>query len=140
MPKIRSIAVRACRGIRDISLDLEGKSLILHGENGCGKSSFVDALELFFKGQINHLDEAKSTSTKRHAPHINYKEKDVKVIISNIDPDATLEWTFKGITSDPDHQISFHKAGENANFILRRKQILDFIIAKPAGRYEQVLR
>lgn len=132
------MSVRACRGIRDISLDFDGKSLILHGENGVGKSSFVDAIELFFKGQISHLDEAKSTSTKRHTPHIHFKERDTKVSITTQDPNVTLEWNFNGITSDPEHQLTFWEAGGNANFILRRKQILDFIIAKPAGRYEQI--
>ena len=140
MPKIKTLAVRACRGIRDTTLDLEGKSLILYGENGQGKSSFVDAIELFFKGQIIHLDEAKSTSTKRHAPHIQFKEKDTKVTITHNDPEATLEWTFKGISSNPDHQLSFWESGKNVNFILRRKQILDFIVAKPAGRYEQIAK
>jgi len=138
MPRIRTLAVKACRGIRESSLDFEGKSLILHGENGCGKSSFVDALELFFKGRINHLDEARSTSTKKHAPHIHFSEKDTKVIITTFDPVATLEWSFEGTTSDPNHQISFQLVGEKTNFILRRKQILDFIVTKPAGRYEQI--
>jgi len=140
MPRIKKLSVRACRGIRDISLNFDGKSLILFGENGRGKSSFVDAFELLFKDQINHLDEAKSTSTKRHAPHILFNEKDTKITITINNPEATINWTFEDTKSEPSQQISFIKTGRATNFILRRKQILDFIVATPSGRYEQIAR
>ena len=45
--KINQINIRAFRGIRDLELELDGKSLILRGENGTGKSSIVDAIEFF---------------------------------------------------------------------------------------------
>ena len=138
MQKIKSISVRACRGIRDSDLDFQGKSLILHGENGRGKSSFVDAFEFLFKGKIAHLDEVMSTSTKRHGPHILFNEIDTKVTIVTNNPEATIERTFQGINSNPSVQISFLHTGQNSDFILRRKQILDFIIAQPKGRYEQI--
>ncbi len=138
MQKIRTLEVRACRGIRDAVLDFNGMSIVLQGENGLGKSSFVDALEFLFKGKIAHLDEAKSTSTKRHTPHIHFKDTDTRVELKTIDPDATHLRTFMESTSDPEHQRSFLELGEDTNFILRRKELLDFIIAKPAGRYEQI--
>ena len=44
--KIKNINVHAFRGIRDLELELEGKSLLIQGENGTGKSSIVEAIEL----------------------------------------------------------------------------------------------
>ena len=46
--KIKTINIHAFRGIPDIELQLDGKNLLLRGENGTGKSSLVEAIEFFF--------------------------------------------------------------------------------------------
>ena len=57
MPRIRRLEIRGFRGIRQqVPLLLEGKSVLLFGENGTGKSSFVDALEKLFTGRVSTLD------------------------------------------------------------------------------------
>lgn len=138
MPKIKSLTVKACRGIRDTSLDFDGKSMVVYGENGHGKSSFVDSIELLFKNNINHLDEAQSTSTKRHTTHILFNPNDTEISLTTINPDSTIVWNFSDLSISPNSQRDFWENGNKSNFILRRQQILDFIIAKPAGRYEQI--
>jgi AAA15 family ATPase/GTPase len=45
---IDQIQVQNFRGIRRLDLLVEGRNLIVVGENGAGKSSLVDALEYFF--------------------------------------------------------------------------------------------
>jgi len=47
--RIKSINIRAFRGIPTLDLPLNGKSVLLKGENGTGKSSIIEALEFFFK-------------------------------------------------------------------------------------------
>ena len=80
--KIKSINVRAFRGIPKLELDLDGKSLILRGENGAGKSSLVDAIEFFFTGRVSHLEGTQGISLLKHGPHINYGRDDVMVSLS----------------------------------------------------------
>jgi len=55
--KIKKIKISWFRGAADpVELDLNLKSLVLYGENGAGKSSFVDAIEYNINnGRINHL-------------------------------------------------------------------------------------
>jgi recombinational DNA repair ATPase RecF len=49
--KIKTINIHAFRGIPDLELQLDGKNLLLRGENGTGKSSIVEAIEFFFTGR-----------------------------------------------------------------------------------------
>ena len=58
MVKLRKLRVHGFRGIlNDVEIDFSDKcrSLILIGDNGTGKSSFVDAIEWLLTGRIEHL-------------------------------------------------------------------------------------
>lgn len=58
MAKLRKLRVHGFRGIlNDVEIDFSDKnrSLILIGDNGTGKSSFVDAVEWVLTGRIEHL-------------------------------------------------------------------------------------
>ena len=111
---------------------------MLFGENGYGKSSFVDALIFFFKGSVPYLDEVQTTSTVRHVPHISYKKKDCKVEIEFSQGAVKACRTFQDIPQMPSHLESYFKLGSTTPFILRRRYLLDFIVAQPAPRYAQL--
>ncbi len=55
--RIKSIELAWFRGAADpVALDPESKSMVVYGENGSGKSSFVDAVEYVLNdGRIGHL-------------------------------------------------------------------------------------
>src|SRR5437016_4805947 len=55
--RIKAIKLAWFRGAAETAtLDLESKSMVVYGENGSGKSSFVDAVEYVLKGgKIGHL-------------------------------------------------------------------------------------
>src|ERR1039457_5679508 len=55
--RIESIALAWFRGAADsVALDAGSKSIVVYGENGSGKSSFVDAVEhVLNAGRIGHL-------------------------------------------------------------------------------------
>ena len=54
--KINSISIKGFRGIRNqIELPLSEKSGLLYGDNGTGKSSIADAIEWFYKDDVEHL-------------------------------------------------------------------------------------
>ncbi len=138
MQKIKNLKIKYFRGIVERDLQFEGKSIVLFGENGHGKSSFVDALEFFFKGNVPYLDEAQTTSTVRHVPHISYKKKDCKVEIEFLQGAVKAYRTFQDVPQLPVHLESYFKLGSATPFILRRKYLLDFIVAQPAPRYAQL--
>ena len=64
------IKINKFRGIPNLELELDGRNLILKGENGTGKSSIVDAIEFFFTGKVSHLEGVQRLSLQRHGPHV----------------------------------------------------------------------
>ena len=56
MTKINDIRVAGLRGVRnDIAVPLDGKSVLIYGDNGTGKSTLSDVLEWFYYGKVKHL-------------------------------------------------------------------------------------
>jgi energy-coupling factor transporter ATP-binding protein EcfA2 len=138
MPRIKTLTVKDFRGIREATLSFDGRCIVLLGENGAGKSSFVDALEFFFAGKVSHLEGAQGVSTSRHAPHIRATPEDTIVEVEFDHPSDKVTRTFAGLSSIPETIKDYLALGANSTFILRRKNLLDFILAQPAPRYEQL--
>lgn len=139
MLKIKNLKASWFRGIVETNLELNGKSLILFGENGDGKSSFVDALEFLFKSQVSHLEEAQTTSTARHVPHILCVKKEDCAVEIEFQDGSVINRNFKkGLSQIPSHVQSYFQHGAESPFILRRKYLLDFILTQPAPRYQRL--
>lgn len=138
MLRIKNLKARWFRGIIETDLEFNGRSVILFGENGQGKSSFVDALEFLFKGQVSYLEEAQTTSTSRHVPHISCNKKDCEVEVEFQDGSKINRNFRKGLSQIPPHIHYYFQQGVVSPFILRRKHLLDFILAQPAPRYERL--
>ncbi len=82
MAKLNVLKMEAVRGIRDTSLDLKGRSLLVFGENGSGKSSIVDALEWLFRNQMSSLEGAQAVSVARHGHHSGFPREAMKVSVT----------------------------------------------------------
>ena len=136
--KLSKINIKAFRGIPDLELDLDGKSLIIKGENGSGKSSIVDAIELFFTGKVLHLDGVRGLSLHSHGTHVNYKPEDVKISLTFNPGNITMIRTFNSSFSIPLDFEPFFKITNNGTFILRRSQLLEFISSQPAERFRAI--
>ena len=138
MIRIKSISIEAFRGITNLDFELEGKSLVLRGENGTGKSSLIDALEFFFTGAVAHLEGVKGLSLTNHGCHVNFGPRDVKVN-TTFDPGSTiLTRTFATVPTPPKPLEDYFRAAQNGAFILRRAQILEFINSQPADRFQAI--
>ncbi len=141
MTKIESISIRALRGIKELELDLEEKSILVYGENGTGKSSIVDALEFFFTGSISHLEGSQELSVKGHGTHAKLKPKDVRVSVKFVDKGvtpSTLTRTFSAAPAVPPHLQNYFDIAQRGTFVLRRSQVVEFIYSKPSDRYRAV--
>ena len=119
---------------------LDGKSLLLKGENATGKSSIIEALEFFFTGKLSIFEGegTKSLSLKKHAPHKNFSKKDLSVKVTFSPGNITLERTFAD-QPVPSKQIrNYFEAAQKGTFVLRRSQILRFVASVPADRFRAI--
>src|SRR3972149_1564767 len=54
--KIKNINLKGIRGVKtQLNLPLNGKSILLYGDNGSGKSSISDSIEWFYTDKVTHL-------------------------------------------------------------------------------------
>lgn len=132
MPSIKRVTVEGFRGIsRRVTLTLDGKCLVLFGENGTGKSSFVDAIERVLTGRVSTLDgRAQALSSTRHGPNIRGPAPQIE-----IEFDQGFVLNINSPDSLPPGLRAYVQGAREPLFILRRRQILDFIEARPADRY-----
>ena len=136
--QIKKLTIKAFRGIPYLELDLEGKSLLLRGDTGTGKSSIVDAIEFFFSGKISHLEGVQGLSLQRHGPHVSFCVDDVSIGIT-LDPgNITLTRTFAAGPAYPPQFAQYFEVAQTGSFILRRAQILEFIVSQPAQRFRAI--
>jgi energy-coupling factor transporter ATP-binding protein EcfA2 len=134
MPRIRRLELRGFRGVRsEVALLFDGKSILLFGENGTGKSSFVDALEKLFTGRVSTLDGRQGLSSDHHGPHILNGDTRIGVSFDDRESTAFTLGSDPG-TLPPNIQRYVHSAGQNL-YLLRRKQVLEFIDSQPRERY-----
>ena len=142
MRDVRALEVQHFRGISTKkTVDLSSKITILWGENGTGKSSFVNALEYLFKGKLTALDFA-AKGNKKAFIHKGSEEEDfeIKLIFGD-----RAEYV-KNITDPmPSNAIrkflNKNKSFLNeASFILTRKKLLEFINGSPTDKYKSIMR
>lgn len=113
--------------------------MILLGENGTGKSSLINALEFFFTGNVSSFT-GKGTgrlSLDEQGPHVNYKNKDIRIAAKFKDGDITR--TFKHLESDNIELKRYIRSIRTSKFILKRREILDFIESTPSEFYKSLL-
>lgn len=141
--KIKKIKISWFRGAADpVELDLSLKSIALYGENGSGKSSFIDAVEHNINsGRINHL--AHEYSGKRqekavvntHTPgsqnsEITIKLEDNSLIETKIFSNGTF-------TVNPTSSIL--TSWDYRCTILRQNEVADFIADTKGDKYSALL-
>jgi hypothetical protein len=132
---IKKINIHALRGISDLELFLEGKNLILKGENGTGKSSIVEAFEFFFTGRLRNFTGIEDLSLQKHVHHKNFYSNDISVKVIFDPGNTALERTFYSTQQPPTQLRAYFSEAEKGAFILRRSQILEFIVSKPADKF-----
>ena len=134
MPTIKTLTVKCFRGIVDALLEINDRSMVLLGENGSGKSSFVDALEFFFTGQVTHLEGAQAVSTMRHAPHIHCTRDDTAVEVEFNNPNVSVTRTFKALAGTNAALQDYINLGTSSAFIV----VISHGLRKSNGHKESI--
>lgn len=142
--RIKSIEIEWFRGAAEIvSLAPQSKSMVVYGENGSGKSSFVDALEFVLKnGKIRHLSHEYSGKHQEkaivntHAPagrktrlHIKFKDG------------SELKWEIKrdGSFMRSGAETTSMATWDYQRTILRQDEVASFIQDTKGGKYSTLL-
>jgi energy-coupling factor transporter ATP-binding protein EcfA2 len=137
MVQISRLDIAGFRGIPPsvATLNFEKKSVLLFGENGTGKSSFVDAIEKLLCGRVATLDgRAQGICSDRHGPHIRAGVSGPSISITFANPEFVFSLTSQA-SGFPAALVAYLKAAKEDLFILRRRDILNFIDSLPRDRY-----
>jgi energy-coupling factor transporter ATP-binding protein EcfA2 len=132
MIKLVSLTLEALRGATQaFELKFEaGKSIsIIYGENGSGKSTVCDALDLLANESLGSLTGKGLSTTTKYWHSTNRKPVDIEVRLVA----TTSSWTSR-VVKGKVVTIPFDTRPRVA--ILRRHQILDLIAKRAGERYE----
>lgn len=140
MLQIKRLSVKNCRGIvNGPDLHFGSGGVLICGDNGTGKSSYVDALEKVLTGRCSSLDvQTQGLSWRQQGGHILAKgdpEIELEITDGNRAHIVNLELS---PSSCPRPLKLFLQASREGGCILRRRTLLDFIDAKPADRWKAV--
>ena len=142
--RIKSIELAWFRGAADpVSLEPNCKSMVVYGENGSGKSSFVDAVEYVLKnGSIEHLRTEYSGSHQVNAiPNIR-KPTDGKTALRftfKDDSELKVEFSPKGTSESSGAQEIAMEEWEYRQTVLRQNEVAEFIHDTKGGKYSALL-
>lgn len=131
----KDIEIKSFRGIKDYTLENNSKSIVFCGANGTGKSSFVNAYEFLFTGQIESLKGIGEVKHDKSIIHIGDKKKDV--LIKATINGHSIQRSLKDGLECNDELLPVVDDFKNGSFILNRKKLLKFIDSKPAERWKE---
>lgn len=132
------ITIEHLRGsVVPFSLPFEkGKNLsVVYGENGTGKSTICDAFELLGKGKVGSLENRGLGQTGRYWPSVGKTRGDVSVTLETANGAKC-----KGTIGKGNDVLVQPTDGRPRVEVLRRRQILSLVEAKPADRYNEIKR
>lgn len=137
MNKIKNLSIKGLRGIKqEINLPLDGKSILLYGENGSGKSSISDAIEWFYYDKIEHLSSEeigrKGIEGLRNIHLDDSLDGNITIDYSNSKFSSSKTLSSKlssNYTNTSTDFISFLQEAQNEKIILRYRDLVSFILA-----------
>lgn len=137
MIKLKQVKVKGVRGIVDgPDLHFDKGGLLLCGDNGTGKSSYIDAIEKVLTSRCSSLDRSvQSISWRKQGTHINCDESEIDLMLTDGNKDINITLDTAPSTLGK-RTREFLYATQQRSFLLRRRTLLDFIDSKPSQRYQ----
>jgi hypothetical protein len=133
--KIKNISIKGFRGIRNqIVIPLSEKSGLFYGDNGTGKSSIADAIEWFYKDDVEHL--ASKEIDKSALRNFTLSESEPATVqlsftTSNLGTEKTLSIKREKINTEFSNQSSefqqYLSKSNRENILLRYRNLAEFI-------------
>lgn len=142
--RIKSIELSWFRGAADpVLLEPDCKSMVVYGENGSGKSSFVDAIEYVLNGgRISHLAHEYSGKHQEKAVPNTHKPTDRKTELRIAFKDGAelrIEIMPSGSSATSGADSADMKNWDYRRTILRQDEVAAFIHNTKGGKYSALL-
>ena len=149
---IEHIRVEDFRGIREIDLDLNGKTFVVVGPNGSGKSGIVDAIDFALTGNVRRLSgEGRGLlSVAEHAPHVYSRSTPTSAVVALTVTDVASGKSAvlnRGVANPrslrltpniPEVRSAIQQSGAHPELTLTRNELLNLVISTPAMRAEGI--
>ena len=117
----------------EIEFDASKPFVLIFGENGTGKSTIVDAIDLVANGVSGSIEDISGATLSQHGPSIGCKPADVCVAVSIAGQKRTAKMKGNKVSVTPTQ-------AETSVAILRRSKILSLVTAQPRERFEKLKR
>ncbi|MBI3091991.1 MAG: AAA family ATPase [Candidatus Tectomicrobia bacterium] len=142
--RIKSIQLSWFRGAADpVALDPDSKSMVVYGNNGAGKSSFVDAVEyVLHNGRIGHLSHEYSGKHQEKAIPNTHKPRDRKTelrITFTNDAELTVQIKPDGSPKSSGAEVVAMPTWEYHRTVLRQDEVAAFIHDTKGDKYSTLL-
>lgn len=152
MIQLHKLRIEEFRGIRELELKMDGKSLVVVGPNGSGKSGVVDAIDFVLTGNVARLSGAGTggISVAKHAPHVHQRNNPAAAKV-------TLEFThvqsgqvgvltrsvktagqYKLEPNTPELAGAVAWAAQHSELTLSRREVIKYVNAEPGKRAQEV--
>ena len=142
--RIQTICLSWFRGAANMaSLESENKSMVIYGQNGTGKSSFVDAVEYAINnGKLEHLSHEYSGRNQEKGIPNTHTPKDCTTKFSiKFDNGASVNVQIRPngtYTKEDTNQVKMEE-WDYHRIVLRQGDVMNFISQTKGGRYSTLL-
>jgi len=142
--RIKAIQLSWFRGAADpVSLEPDCKSMVVYGENGSGKSSFVDAVEYILNnGRITHLAHEYSGKHQEKAVHNTHKPqgRTTELMIKFQDgSELKTEIAQNGISTNSGAELIAMNTWNYRRTVLRQDEVATFVHDTKGDKYSALL-
>ncbi|MDR2145123.1 MAG: hypothetical protein LBE91_01510 [Tannerella sp.] len=134
--KIKNISISGIRGIKGtVTLSPDGKSVLLYGDNGTGKSSISDAVEWFYTDRVAHLSGSE-IDLKEALRNSWLNDTDTSTVAigysqNSLDTAKNLQYKKNKLVaelSNPSGEFSeYYRQSGSENLLLRYQQLRGFV-------------
>lgn len=136
--RVKSLTVTNVSGIPVRSaISLEGRSLLLHGDNGTGKSSYVRAIEWLVHGKAGGFPSRQGGGYDKRIRNKDHENDPTEVVIELMDGGRVRRVDDHAPETNPAGQKWLERASAHTH-LLRRRELLDFVGATAGERYPLV--
>lgn len=144
--KIKSLKIAGIRGIRqEVKLRPEGKSVLIYGDNGAGKSSLTDSFEWYYEDGVDHLSSEEIGRRGRGAIRNNFLSDDepayvdLQFSLSSLNARKTIGANLSAlVTNSTPEYLEYIEQSRNELLILRYKDLVNFIVASKKEKLDRL--
>ena len=131
-PILKKLTVHALRGaMQPVEIEFHKPLTLIYGENGTGKSTLCDALDLLGNQKVGSVEGRGLGTTNVYWPSIEKTKGDIYVELETKSNTWRATVSNRNVNINPNNDVpSVH--------VLRRAQILDLIQANPADRFKVI--